>query len=103
MEQPIAMKLKKYLKNFKNKYYKYIKRQNFCKRRKFINPRSWQEVSKNYLNEIRLNSDCLLFETFKGFRLFAGGEYDFDLPGTDEIKEEISVKDTWMKKKSNTS
>ena len=98
MEQPIAMKLKKYLKNFKNKYYKHIKRQNFYKRRKFINPKSWQEVSKNYLNEIRLNSNCLLFETFKSFRLFAGDGYDFDLPKTDEIKEEISVKDTWMKK-----
>ena len=90
--------IKKYVKNFKNKYYKHIKRQNFYKRKKFINPRSWQEVSKNYLNEIRFNSNRLLFETFKSFRLFAGDGYDFDLPETDEIKEEISVKDTWMKK-----
>ena len=90
--------IKRYVKNFKNKYYKHIKRQNFCKRRKSIKPGAWQEVSKEYLNKIRFNSERLLFETFKGFRLFAGDGSDFDLPETDEIREEIGVKDTWMKK-----
>ena len=90
--------IKRYVKNFKNKYYKHIKRQNFCKRRKSIKPGAWKEVSKEYLNKIRFNSERLLFETFKGFRLFAGDGSDFDLPETDEIREEICVKDTWMKK-----
>ena len=95
--------IKRYVKNFKNKYYKHIKRQNFCKRIKFINPRAWQEVSKEYLNEIRFNRNRLLFETFKGFRLFAGDGSDFDLPETDEIREENWCKRYVDEEKSNTS
>ena len=43
----------------------------------------------------------MLFKTFKGFRIFAGDGSDFVLPETDEIREEIGVKDTWMKKNSS--
>ena len=88
----------RYVKNFRNKHCKHIKRQNFCQRRKYIKPEAWQEVSKEYLKKIRFYSDRLLFKTFKGFRIFAGDGSDFTLPETDEIREEIGVKDTLMKK-----
>ena len=84
----------RYVKNFKNKHYKHIKRQNFSQRRKYIKPEAWQEISKEYLKEIRRCSDRLLFKTFKGFRIFAGDGSDFILPETDEIRKEIEVKNT---------
>ena len=90
--------IKRYVKNFKNKYYKHIKRQNFCQRRIYIKPEAWQEVNKEYLKEIKFDSDRLLFKTFKGFRIYSGDGSDFILLETDEIREEIGVKDTLVKK-----
>ena len=90
--------IKRYVKNFKNKYYKHIKRQNFCQRRVFIEPEAWKSLSKEYLKQIRISGERVLFKTFKGFRLFAGDGSDFDLPDTEEIRKEFKVKSTKMKK-----
>lgn len=62
----------RYVKNFTNKYYKHIKRQNFCQRRIFIKPEAWKSLSSEYLKQIRINEERRLFKTFKGFKLFAG-------------------------------
>ena len=90
--------IKRYVKNFKNKYYKHIERQNFCQRRVFIEPEAWKCLSKEYLKQIRISGERVLFKTFKGFRLFAGDGSDFDLPDTEEIRKEFKVKSTKMKK-----
>ena len=90
--------IKRYVQNFKNKHYKRIKRQNFCQRRVFIKPEAWKALSKEYLKEIHMNAERILFKTFKGFRLFAGDGSDFDLPDTEEIRKEFNVKNSMMKK-----
>ena len=90
--------IKRYAKNFVDKRFKRITRQNFCQRRIFINPEAWKAVSREYLKEIRINRESVLFKTFKGFRLFAGDGSDFDLLDTKEIREDFKVKNTMMKK-----
>ena len=88
----------RYVKNFTNKYYKHIKRQNFCQRRIFIKPEAWKSLSSEYLKQIRINEERRLFKTFKGFRLFAGDGSDFNLVDTEELRREFNVKNTMMKK-----
>ena len=64
--------IRRYAKNFKDKHFKHVKRQNFCQRRVFINPEAWKSASREYLKQIHINTERVLFKTFKGFRLFAG-------------------------------
>ena len=90
--------INKYAKNFADKFFKRIKRQNFCQRRIFINPKAWKAVSKEYLKEIEIKRESVLFKTFKGFRLFAGDGSDFNLLETEELRKEFKVKNTMMKK-----
>ena len=90
--------IKRYARNFINRRFKRIKRQNFCQRRIFISPEAWKSLSKEYLKEIEINKDSVFFKTFKGFRLFAGDGSDFDLLDTEELREDFNVKNTMMKK-----
>ena len=90
--------INRYAKYFTDKFYKRIKRQDFCQRRIFIKPLAWKEVSKEYLKEIRINKKSRLFKTFKGFRLFAVDGSDFNLPDTERLREEFNVKSTMMRK-----
>lgn len=90
--------IQRYAKNFVNKRFKRIKRQNFSQRRTSINPEAWKAVSREYLKEIGINRESVLFKTFKGFRLFAGDGSDFDLLETDELRKEFNITDTMMKK-----
>ena len=94
--------INRYAKYFTDKFYKRIKRQDFCQRRIFIKPLAWKEVSKEYLKEIRINKKSRLFKTFKGFRLFAVDGSDFNLPDTERLREEFNVKIYNDEKKSST-
>ena len=89
--------IKRYAKNFKNKHFKHIKRQNFCQRRIF-KPEAWKTFSKEYLKQIHIDVDRALFKTFKGFRLFAGDGSDFNLLEIEELRKKFNVKDTMMKR-----
>lgn len=90
--------INKYAKNFADRYFKRIKRQDFCQRRIFINPEAWKALSREYLKEIRINRQSVLFKTYKSFRLFAGDGSDFNLPENEQVREEFNVKNTMMRK-----
>ena len=81
--------IRRYAKNFKDKHFKHVKRQNFCQRRVFINPEAWKSASREYLKQIHINTERVLFKTFKGFRLFAGDGSDFDLLEIEELRKKI--------------
>lgn len=88
--------INRYAKNFTDRYSKRIKRQDFCQRRVFINPEAWKSVSKEYLKEIGINRQSVLFKTFKGFRLFAGDGSEFNLLEIEELRKDFNVKNTMM-------
>ena len=72
-----------------------ISRQAFSKQRTFINPLVFKEISKEYLFEINYIKNNSFFKTYKGFRLFGGGDgSDFEIPDFDEVRKEFQIKDT---------
>ena len=85
----IGMKLEDMQKILRISILKRVKRQNFCQRRVFINPEAWKSASREYLKQIHINTERVLFKTFKGFRLFAGDGSDFDLLEIEELRKKI--------------
>ena len=55
----------------------------------YLSTEAWKSASREYLKQIHINTERVLFKTFKGFRLFAGDGSDFDLLEIEELRKKI--------------
>ena len=69
-------------------------KQFISSQRSYIKPIMFQDISKRYLELIDYKYDNQTFKTFKGFRLCAGDESDFEIPDFPETRAEFNIKNT---------
>ena len=83
--------INRYAKSLENKFKKHVKRQNFCQKRIYIDPKAWKRVNVEYLKKINVKKSKLA-KTFKAFRLYAGDGSDLIYLKLKELEKNLMLK-----------
>ena len=80
-----------------NHCYKRVTKGNYSRRRTYINPEVYKEVSREYLKQIKYTQNLNMNNSYKGFSLYAVDGLTLSFDNNQRLRDEFEVKNKTLR------